>query len=127
LGETKHALSGVALEMELDPLLKKVERKRLIRGAALRRRNEMALRILERYSGESFAPYRSRAVWGPVLPQDRSRLVEDEARLVAEGTHPRGTAARGAADRRRGARRQGSWTWRTRPASGAAGGKRREP
>jgi Phage portal protein, SPP1 Gp6-like len=92
-GETKHALSGVALEMELDPLLKKVERKRLIRGAALRRRNEMALRILERYSGESFAPFRSRAVWGPVLPQDRSRLVEDEARLVASGIHSRRTAA----------------------------------
>ena len=45
-GETKHALSGVALEMELDPLPKKVERKRLIRGPAFRRRNEMALRIL---------------------------------------------------------------------------------
>ncbi len=42
----KHALSGVALEMELDPLPKKVERKRLIRGPAFRRRNEMALRIL---------------------------------------------------------------------------------
>jgi hypothetical protein len=99
-GETKHALSGVALQMELDPLLKKVERKRLIRGAALRRRNEMALRILEQYTlrqgsarTEGFAPYRSRAVWGPVLPQDRSRLAEDEARLVASGIHSRRTAA----------------------------------
>ena len=64
-GETKHALSGVALQMELDPLLKKVERKRLIRGAALRRRNEIALRILEQYTSETFAPFRPRAVWGP--------------------------------------------------------------
>ena len=97
-GETRHALSGVALQMELDPLLKKVQRKRLIRGAAFRRRNEMILRILEQYTqtggaGESFAPYRSRVVWGPVLPQDRSRLVEDEARLVASGIHSRRTAA----------------------------------
>jgi hypothetical protein len=92
-GETRHALSGVALQMELDPLLKKVQRKRLIRGAAFRRRNEMVLRILERFTGESFAPYRSRVVWGPVLPQDRSRLVEDEARLVASGIHSRRTAA----------------------------------
>ena len=92
-GETRHALSGVALQMELDPLLKKVQRKRLIRGAAFRRRNEMALRILEQYTGEVFAPYRSRVVWGPVLPQDRSRLVEDEARLVASGVHSRRTAA----------------------------------
>jgi len=92
-GETRHALSGVALQMELDPLLKKVQRKRLIRGAAFRRRNEMILRILEQYTSEPFAPYRSRVVWGPVLPQDRSRLVEDESRLVASGIHSRRTAA----------------------------------
>ncbi len=92
-GETRQALSGVALEMELDPLLKKVQRKRLIRSAAFRRRNEMVLRILEQQTGGSFAPYRSRAAWGPVLPQDRSRLVEDEGRLVAAGIHSRRTAA----------------------------------
>ena len=100
-GETRQALSGVALQMELDPLLKKVQRKRLIRAAAFRRRNEMILRILEQYleeplrqgSGQSFAPYRTRVVWGPVLPQDRSRLAEDEARLVAAGIHSRRTAA----------------------------------
>ena len=92
-GDTKQPLSGVALEMELDPLLKKVHRKRLIRGAAFRRRNEMVLRILEQQTGEPFAPYRSRIVWGPVLPQDRSRLVEDETRLVGAGIHSRRTAA----------------------------------
>jgi hypothetical protein len=92
-GETRHALSGVALQMELDPLLKKVQRKRLIRGAAFRRRNEMVLRILEQQTGETFAPYRSRIIWGPVLPQDRSRLASDESRLVAAGIHSRRTAA----------------------------------
>ena len=92
-GENRQALSGVALQLELDPLLKKVARKRLIRGAALRRRNEMVLRILEQHTGQGFAPYRSRIVWGPVLPQDRSRLVEDETRLVASGIHSRRTAA----------------------------------
>jgi hypothetical protein len=99
-GENRQALSGVALQMELDPLLKKVQRKRLIRSAALRRRNEMILRILEQQTGERLAPrqsagrpYRTRIVWGPVLPQDRSRLVEDETRLVAAGIHSRRTAA----------------------------------
>ena len=92
-GETRQALSGVALEMELDPLLKKVQRKRLIRGAAFRRRNEMVLRILEQQTGERFAPYRTRVAWGPVLPQDRSRLCQDEARLVASGIHSRRTVA----------------------------------
>lgn len=92
-GETRQALSGVALQMELDPLLKKVQRKRLIRGAAFKRRNEMILRILEQQTGVAYAPYRTRVVWGPILPQDRSRLAQDEARLVAAGIHSRRTAA----------------------------------
>jgi hypothetical protein len=92
-GETRQALSGVALQMELDPLVKKVQRKRLIRGAAFKRRNEMALRILEQQTGVAYAPYRTRVVWGPLLPQDRSRLAQDEARLVAAGIHSRRTAA----------------------------------
>jgi len=92
-GENRQGLSGVALQMELDPLLKKVQRKRLLRSAVYKRRNEMILRILEQHTGVSYAPYRTRAIWGPLLPQDRSRLVEDEARLVAAGIHSRRRAA----------------------------------
>jgi hypothetical protein len=94
-GENRAGLSGVALNVELDPLLKKVARKRLIRGAAFRRRNEMILRILERYAEPrvTYAPYRSRVVWGSVLPLDRARLVEDERALVASGIHSRRRAA----------------------------------
>ncbi|MDP2949727.1 MAG: phage portal protein [Chloroflexota bacterium] len=92
-GENRQGLSGVALQMELDPLLKKVQRKQLIRAAAYKRRNEMILRILEQHTGVSYAPYRTRVIWGPLLPQDRSRLVDDEARLVAAGIHSRRRAA----------------------------------
>ncbi len=94
-GENRAGLSGVALNVELDPLLKKVARKRLIRGAAYRRRNEMVLRILEQFAqpSVSYAPYRSRVVWGSVLPLDRSRLVDDERVLVAAGIHSRRRAA----------------------------------
>jgi len=102
-GDNRSGLSGVALNVELDPLLKKIQRKRLIRAAAYRRRNEMILRILEQYApgrhGDSatgsisYAPYRSRIVWGSVLPLDRSRLVEDERVLVAAGIHSRRRAA----------------------------------
>jgi hypothetical protein len=92
-GQGAAGLSGVALNIELDPLLKKVRRKRLLREAAYRRRNEMILRLLEQYTGEAFAPYRSRVVWGELLPIDRSRLVTDETRLVAAGIHSRRTAA----------------------------------
>jgi len=94
-GENRAGLSGVALNVELDPLLKKVARKRLIRAAAYRRRNEMILRILEQYAqpAVSHAPFRSRVVWGSVLPLDRSRLVEDERVLVTAGIHSRRRAA----------------------------------
>jgi hypothetical protein len=94
-GDNRSGLSGVALNVELDPLLKKVQRKRLIRAAAFRRRNEMALRILERFAEPrvSYAPYRSRIIWGSVLPLDRSRLVADERALVASGIHSRRRAA----------------------------------
>jgi hypothetical protein len=88
-----NGLSGVALNIELDPLLKKVQRKRLLREAAYKRRNELILRLLEQYTGVSYAPYRSRVVWGELLPVDRSRLVVDETRLVASGIHSRRRAA----------------------------------
>jgi hypothetical protein len=91
-GENRQALSGVALEMELHPLLQKVRRKRLIRSAAYRRRNEMVLRILEQQTGLSLRPYRTRIEWGPVLPQDEARLARQEVDLVRSGLHARRTA-----------------------------------
>jgi hypothetical protein len=91
-GDNERALSGVALEMELHPLLQKVRRKRTIRTAVYRRRSEMILSVLERMSGESFGNRRVRIVWGPILPQDRSRAVRDEQILVGAGVHSRRTA-----------------------------------
>ena len=88
-GDNERGLSGVALEMELHPLLQKVRRKRTIRTAAYRRRNEMILKMMERMNGETFGNYRSRIIWGPVLPQDRDRLVRDEQILVGAGIHSR--------------------------------------
>jgi len=88
-GDNQRGLSGVALEMELHPLLQKVRRKRLIRTAVYKKRNEMILRILEQKTGVSYSPYRSRIIWGPVLPQDRGRLVREEQILVEAGIHSR--------------------------------------
>ncbi len=68
-GGTERDLSGVAMEIELHPLLQKVHRKRLIRTAAYKKRNEMVLKLLERYRGESFGTNHMRVVWEPVLPR----------------------------------------------------------
>ncbi|MEE9202810.1 MAG: phage portal protein [Dehalococcoidia bacterium] len=88
-GDNRQGLSGVALEMELHPLLQKVHRKRLIRSGVYRRRGELILRLLEQRTGESLLPCYLRVVWGPVLPQDRGRLVREEQVLVASGLHSR--------------------------------------
>ena len=88
-GGTERDLSGVALQIELYPLLQKVRRKRIIRTAAYKRRNEMILRLLEKYQGENFGDNRLRIVWSPVLPHDVTSQVNNEQTLVQAGIHSR--------------------------------------
>jgi hypothetical protein len=88
-GGTERDLSGVALEIELNPLLQKVRRKRIIRTAVYNRRNRMILNLLERYHGVRFGDNRLRIIWSPILPQDLSRLVSNEQALVQSGIHSR--------------------------------------
>ena len=88
-GGTERDLSGVAMEIELHPLLQKVRRKRVIRTAAYNCRNRMILRLLEKYQGRNFGDNRLRVVWAPVLPQDMTRLVSNEQTLVQTGIHSR--------------------------------------
>jgi len=91
-GGIEKDLSGVALEIELQPLLQKVRRKRIISMAAYNRRNEMILKLLEKYHGEDFGDNHLRVVWGPVLPKDMVRKVSNEQVLVQTGIHSRRTA-----------------------------------
>ena len=88
-GGTERDLSGVALEIELQPLLQKVRRKRIIRTAAYNRRNQLVLRLLEKYRQESFGDNNLRVVWGPLLPRDLAKLVTNEQALVQSGIHSR--------------------------------------
>ena len=88
-GDNARGLSGIALDIELNPLVQKVRRKRLIRTSVYERRARMILHILERNRGLEFGPVRPKVLWGPILPQDRSRLVHDEETLVRSGIHSR--------------------------------------
>jgi len=88
-GGTERDLSGVALEIELQPLLQKVRRKRIIRSAVYNQRNRTILKLLEKYQEENFGNNRLRVVWGPVLPQDLTKLVSNEQTLVQSGIHSR--------------------------------------
>jgi hypothetical protein len=91
-GGVERDLSGVALEIDLQPLLQKVRRKRIIRTAVYNRRNEMVLKLLARYRGEDYGRNHLRVVWGPVLPQDMERKVGSEQVMVQTGIHSRRTA-----------------------------------
>jgi hypothetical protein len=88
-GGVERDLSGVALEMEMHPLLQKVRRKRIIRTAAYNRRNRMILELIQKHTGRDFGSYRLRLDWGPVLPQDAARQVSNEQALVQTGIHSR--------------------------------------
>ncbi|MBI2767627.1 MAG: phage portal protein [Chloroflexi bacterium] len=92
-GSNPQGLSGIALNTELDPLAKKVERKRLIRTSVYERRAMLILRLLAKYAGLDIEGLRAVAHWGPVLPIDRSRQVADERSLVEAGIQSRRTAA----------------------------------
>ncbi len=84
-GGVARDLSGVALEIELHPLLQKVRRKRIIRTAVYNQRNRMILKLLEKYQNEGFGSNHLRVVWGPVLPRDMARQVNIEQSLVQSG------------------------------------------
>lgn len=91
-GGIEKELSGAALNIELESLLQKVTRKRTIRTSAYHRRNDMILRLAEKFMGEDFAGIIHRVVWGPILPQDLARQAQNEQLLVQAGIHSRRTA-----------------------------------
>ena len=88
-GGTERDLSGVALEIELQPLLQKVRRKRIIRSTVYHQRSRLILKLLEKYQNENFSNVHLRVIWGPVLPQDMTKLVNNEQILVQNGIHSR--------------------------------------
>ena len=92
-GHNPQGLSGVALNMELDPIARKVERKRRVRTAVYERRAWMVLQLLARFTGLEVEGLRPVMQWGPVLPADRSRQVQDARALVEAGIISRRTAA----------------------------------
>ena len=91
-GGIERELSGIALEVELQSLLQKVRRKRLIRTNVYRRRNEMVLALHKKFARQDFTGVSQRILWGHVLPQDRAREAQDEQLMVQSGIHSRRTA-----------------------------------
>jgi hypothetical protein len=91
-GGVERELSGSALRIELGSLIQKVIRKRTIRMNVYHQRNDMILKLAERYMDENFEGVNHRVVWGPILPQDADRQAQTEQLLVQAGVHSRRTA-----------------------------------
>lgn len=89
-GDSGRSISGVALEVEIQPLVQKVMRKRRVWDSVYRRRNAMVLELLERFGGEDVGGLRrTETIWSEVLPSDRDAVARTEARLVAANIHSR--------------------------------------
>ena len=92
-GDGGRDLSGAALEVEVQPLLQKVARKRRAWDAFFRERNARLLDLLERFGGAPAGGIRrTEAVWPSVLPSDVDGAVRNAAQLVRDGIHSRRTA-----------------------------------
>ena len=91
-GGTEKELSGAALSMEMNSLIQKVGRKRNIRSAVYHRRDAMVLRLAGLYGGMNFSNVTHRTTWGPVLPEDSTRMAQEEQGLVQAGIHSRRSA-----------------------------------
>jgi len=91
-GGIEKELSGTALQIELGSLIQKVTRKRTIRTNAYHQRNDIILKLAEKYMSENFEQINHRVVWGTILPQDAARQAQNEQSLVQAGVHSRRTA-----------------------------------
>jgi len=92
-GDNERDLSGVALQVELQPLLQKVDRKRLIRTDALRLRAAMVLQLLDAFTNTNHLDAGEITVtWEPPFPADRTRDIVDATALVAAGLSSRRTS-----------------------------------
>jgi hypothetical protein len=92
-GSASPNIAALAMQLDLDPILKKVRRKQLIRTVAYKKRAEMILRLTDLYAGTHYWPCRLQVHWAPVMPQDRARDAETDAILVDRGIISRRTAA----------------------------------
>ncbi|MGE3858181.1 MAG: phage portal protein, partial [Dehalococcoidia bacterium] len=85
-GDGQGDRSGVSLQMELDPLLRRVARKRLIRTAAMRRRDALILKMLAAHGGHTFTGVRTDIEWGPIFSRDPGALLPASISAPAPGS-----------------------------------------
>lgn len=92
-GDSGRDLSGIALEVEIQPLIQQVNRKRRAWETAFHERNRRLLDLCERFGGADLGGHRrSRPIWPDILPSDTAAAVGNQVRLVEAGIRSRRTA-----------------------------------
>jgi hypothetical protein len=92
-GDSGRDLSGAALEVEIQPLVQKVERMRRMWDGVFVRRNAMLLDLLERFGGHDLQGIRrTSTIWPSILPSDRDGSVRNAVSLVSSGIQSRRSA-----------------------------------
>jgi hypothetical protein len=92
-GDSGRTLSGAALEVEIQPLVQRVRRRRRRWDEVFRQRNARLLDLLERFSGEQLGGIRhSTAIWPPILPSDRDAAARTAVLLAGEEITSKRTA-----------------------------------
>ncbi|HEV2529177.1 MAG TPA: phage portal protein [Thermomicrobiales bacterium] len=92
-GDAGRDLSGVALEVEIQPLVQRVNRKRRAWETAFQARNARLLDLCERFGGAAIGGHRrTETIWPDLMPRDTAAAVQDQVRLVAAGVRSRRTA-----------------------------------
>lgn len=82
-GDSGRTISGAALEVEIQPLVQKVRRKRRGFDTFYRERNRRLLDLAERFGGVGLAGIRRAvAVWPSILPNDDDALATRLAQLT---------------------------------------------
>ena len=93
-GEAGRAIAGAALQVELQPLVQKVKRKRRGMESLYRRRNAMLLDLMERFGDASIHGLRrTEPIWPPILPSDREADTRIGVQLVSQGIRSRRSVA----------------------------------
>lgn len=93
-GDTGRPLSGAALEVEIQPLVQKVNRKRQQLKPFYRRRNQQLLSLMEQFGQKaSYGQLRTLPIWPSILPSDREADARIGAQLVASQIRSRRSVA----------------------------------
>ena len=92
-GDAGRMLSGAALEVEIQPLVQRVRRRRRRWEEVYRARNARLLDLLERFGGVDLGGIRqSTPIWPPILPSDADAAARTAALLVGQQIQSRRSA-----------------------------------